>query len=284
MTRSSFSKLAVIGVVGAGLSGCVGVNGTIRVIHEYKGTEPQKTAAEAPAAEKKMPQQAETKPSAVKAVPPAERKADSITLEAARDTRLTHHSQELNLNSGKSNRLRARGIERGSAELVVIDFDRSKLKRFVEKYEGQSFSGKLMLHVRQVQDGSAEVKVCALETASQWNEGSGVLDKAKPGEATALEAQAGRKKWVTPKGKEVKEFKDLVYRNGEIIATKNEHGVKISGSGPVAITLDGDFIRHYATSPNVKGMVLYHWDNDAKVDFFSRDQYDKAPELVVKTK
>ncbi len=263
------------------MSGCA-----IRVVHEYKGAEAQKGVQKVPAEEKAAPEKepVQVKAEKKKPAPPKVRKADQITLEATRDTRFTHHSSEVNRNSGKSNRLRARGIERGSAELVVIDFDRPKLKSFVKKYEGQSFSGKLKLHVRQVQNGSAEIKVCALETGSEWNEGSGVLDKAKPGEATALEAQAGREKWVTPEGKEVKEIKDLIYRDGEIIVKKNEHGLNVSDAGPVEIKLDEEFIRHYATSPEVKGMVLYHWDNDSKVDFFSRDQYGKAPELVVETK
>ncbi|MFW5870877.1 MAG: hypothetical protein ACOC6C_05725 [Verrucomicrobiota bacterium] len=263
------------------MSGC-----TVRVVHQYEGAEAPKEIKEVPAKEKAAPEKktVQVKTEKKKPAPPAVRKADKITLEATRDTRFTHHSSEVNRNSGKSNRLRTRGIERGSAELVVVDFDRAKLKGFVKKYEGQSFSGKLKLHVRQVQNGSAEVKVCALETASEWNEGSGVLDKAKPGEATVLEAKTGQEKWVTPEGKEVKEFKDLIYRDGEIIVKDNEHGVNVSDSGPVEIQLDEEFIRHYATSPNVKGLVLYHWDNDAKIDFFSRDQYGKAQQLVVETK
>lgn len=280
---NAINGLAALVIAAFVMSGC-----TIRIVHEYKGAELKKNVPEATTTEQTEPvsmaKPAKVKTEVQKPVPPAERKADKITLDATRDTRFTHHSQELNRNSGKSNRLRVRGIERGSAELVAIDFDRTKLKNFVEKYEGQSFSGKLKLHVRDVLNGSAKVEVCTLDAGVNWKEGKGNLDKGKPGEATALEAQVGSKKWVTPQGQEVKQFKDLVYKKGQIVTVLNSAGVEIDGSGPVEIPLDEKFIRHYAVSPDVKGMVLFHRDNECKVDFFSKDQYGKVPTLVIETK
>lgn len=314
MKKSRIVRLAIYGLASALFSGCIGVHGTIRVVHVTEpgqpAVEPAKASAptaEATPAKAVEPAKAEptpakavqpekkseapvavakvAPPAAVKPPPPAKRKADTLTLPATRDTRMTHHSSELDNNSGKSNRLRVTSITKKSSEFVLLDFDRAALKAFLDQYAGQDFEGKLSLVVREVQGGAAKVEVCALDSAVDWNEGDNDLKKAAPGEATAIEAQTGKTKWKTASGEEVEKFRDLIVKDDAVVALVNSKGVTAdNGSGEIEIPLDDAFLRHLATDPNCRGIVLFHREPNSKVDFFSRDQHGKSPKLVVSTK
>ena len=314
MKRTCLGLLGGV-LVSALFSGCIGVYGTIRIVHvtepgqpavepgkapaptaeatSAKAVEPAKKPEPAPAKavqpEKKKDQPVvvakATPPAAVKPPPPANRKTDALSLPATRDARMTHHPSEIDNNSGRSNRLRVTSILKKSSEFVIIDFDRAALKAFVDKYAGQDFEGKLVLVVREVQGGAAKVEVCALDSAVDWNEGETDLSKAQKGEASALEAQTGTTKWKTPDGQEVEKFKDLIYKDDAVVPLVNSKSVNAeNGSGEVAIPLDDAFIRHLGMDPNCRGLVLFHREQNSKVDFFSRDQNGKVPKLEVSTK
>ncbi len=268
--------------------GCIGVHGTIRVEHVYEGGAPE---AGVPAVAVVTPQVvAETPPPAAPEKPavavapaepvapaPAVRKSDRIELEVARDARVMHHSSVRNSTSGGSAaRLRARNIDRGSAEIFLLDFDRAALRAFVKKYEGQSFSGKLVLDVREVQNGPGEVEACIVESTENWSERN----------LSAVAPQPG-KKWTSPDGTEHELLKDLLYADGVIKAVLNSHTVTVNdgdAGSKAEMTLDEKFIRHYATAPHVRGMGLFTRNERCVADFYGRAQRQKGAVLIVETK
>ncbi len=264
--------------VGMGIAvlgwGCLSVDGTMRVEHVYEG-EPA-TVAPAPAVTTAPAQPAvATEAAQPVATPPAQRVSDQIRLEVTRDARITHHSSIAHQNHGRAARLRVRDIGRGSSEVVLTDFDRGALRSFVAKYEGQEFSGKLFMVVREEQSGPAAVEICVVDAGADWNEGEGSFDDAKPGEVTANEAQAGREKWRDPDGTEYDQLRHLLYRDGVVEAVLNSQTVTVGSAdvgSTVALPLDDAFIRHYATSPHARGLALFTRNPDARIDFYGRLQ------------
>ena len=214
--------------------------------------------------------------------------AATLTLEATKDGRILGHRSEVNQNCGKSSRLRTVGIMRGSAEFVIMDFDRARLKAFIEVNKGKALSGKLMLNVRQVQGGEkAKLEVASLDCSVDWVEGEGSQKKAQRGEACALAAQFDVKKWAKADGTEVGRFKELVYDGKEVTTVLNSKGVEVSKADAkkyVEIELDEALIKHLGTDANCRGLFLLHRDKRVKADVYSREQNRRGPKLVVTAK
>ena len=214
--------------------------------------------------------------------------AATLTLQATKDARILGHRSEVNQNCGKSARLRTVGITRGSAEFVIMDFDRASLKEFLEKNKGKAVSGKLMLNVRQVQGAEkVKVEVATIDCAVDWVEGTGTQTKAKKGESCALAAQFEVKKWAKPDGTEVARFKAMVYDGNEVTTVLNSKGVEVKPADAkkyVEIELDEKLIKHLGTDANCRGLFLFHRDKRAKADIYSREQNRRAPKLVVTAK
>ena len=214
--------------------------------------------------------------------------AATLTLSPTKDARVLGHRSEVNQNCGKSTRLRMVGIARGTAEFVIMDFDRAQLKEFVETHKEKTLSGKLMLNVREVQGGEKiKVEVATIDCGVDWAEGTGVQTKAKKGESCALAAQFEVKKWAKPDGTEVERFKPLVYDGKEVTTVLNSKGVEVSQGDAgkyVEIELDEKLIKHLGTDANCRGLFLFHRDKQAKADIYSREQNRRAPKLVVTAK
>ena len=237
--------------------------------HVFEGAAPDTPSAGEPRPEPK-PEPKPTKPV-------------SATFKPTRDARITCHPSEVGYNNGGANRLRTVGIQKTSAELVLIDFDHAAMRAFVEKNAGREISGRLTLHVYQVQRGPAKVEVAVLDSGADWVEGDKTLKPADKGESCCLAAQKDVKPWTTVDGKSVANIKDLLYdaKADAIKTLANSRGVEVSSQKTVAIDLDGALIRHLATAAACRGLVLFNRHPQAKVDFFSRDQNRRGPALVV---
>lgn len=215
--------------------------------------------------------------------------AATLTLNPTRDTKITGHRQEMEYNSGKATRLRTVAIQRASAEFTVLDFDEEALVGFLKEQKGKEIAGKLVLTVRQVQGPKAKIEVCALDSANDWKEGRGSLSEAEKGEATALMAQHEVKKWATADGVEVGRFKELIYdkATGKVKTLLNGKSVEVDKQDrlkKVEIELDGKLLAHLAADGNCRGLVLFHRSQGTKADFFSREQAQHKPLLVVTAK
>lgn len=217
--------------------------------------------------------------------------AEDLSLPATKDTKVScfksDESDETGWNNGKAERLRAKGIQKNSAEIILIDFDRAALKAFIEKNAGKDVKAKLALKVVQVQAGPAKLELAALDTASEWTEGDKDSANADKGESSCAAAQKGVKKWTTADGKEADGLRDLVYNreDDKVKTLQNANSVEVSEkSTTVELELDAAFLKHLATDANCRGVVLFHRDQRAKLDFSSREKADKAPTLVVTAK
>ncbi|MCX7591756.1 MAG: hypothetical protein N2255_09025, partial [Kiritimatiellae bacterium] len=186
-------------------------------------------------------------------------------------------------------RLRMVGIQRTSAEFAIMDFDRAELKSFLEKNKDKQVKAKLVVVIREVQgveETPVNLEVGAIDCAVDWNEGEGSQVKAQKGESCALAAQAEEKKWATPEGKEVAQFRDLVWADGKLLVPVNAKSVPISKdmkNVPVEIELESAFLRHLAQDANCRGIFLFHRDKNAKIDIYSREQAQYPPQLVLAT-
>jgi len=214
--------------------------------------------------------------------------AATLNLPATKDARILGHRSEVNQNCGKSSRLRMVGITRGSAEFVIVDFNRAQLKEFLEQQKDKAVSGKLMINVREVKAGEKiKVEVATIDCAVDWVEGTGVQAKAKKGESCALAAQFETKKWAKPDGTEVARFKEMVYDGNEVTTVLNSKGVEVRPADArkyVEIELDEKLIKHLGTDANCRGLFLLIRDKKAKVDLYSREQNRRGPKLVVTAK
>ncbi|MFW6158818.1 MAG: hypothetical protein ACOC8E_05615 [Planctomycetota bacterium] len=213
----------------------------------------------------------------------------TLVLHPTRDTKITGHRQEVEYNSGRAARLRTVAIQRGSAEFTVLDFDAEALAGFLKQQDGKEISAKLVLTVRQVQGPKAKIEVCALDSANDWKEGRGSLSKAEKGEATALMAQHGVKKWATADGAEVGRFKELIYDKAteKVKTLLNSQSVEVDKQDrlkKVEIELDDKLLAHLAGEEKCRGLVLFHRSPGTKADFFSREQAQHKPRLVVTAK
>jgi hypothetical protein len=212
---------------------------------------------------------------------------EDLTLKPTKDARILGHEQERDQNGGQSTRLRAVGIARDSAEFPIMDFDHAAVKAYLDQNKDKKFKAKLVLPLREVQglpETPVKLEVATLDSAVDWNEGQGNQKKAEKGECCALAAQFGEKKWTTVSGKEVEQFKDLVWDGEKVTTVLNGKGVDIGkddGTKTVEIELDDVVLKHLATNPNCRGLFLFHRDKGARIDIFSREQAQKCATLVV---
>lgn len=212
-----------------------------------------------------------------------------LVLKATKDARIMGHASEVGENGGKSARLRMVGITRGGAEFVILDFDRAALKTFLENNKDKEVTGKLVVVVREVQGADDKVKVeaASIDCAVDWNEGERSQQKAEKGECCASWAQAEDKKWTTVDGKEVGQFREMVYDGKKVTTVLNSGSVEVTkddGDKTKEIPLDANFVKHVGTSDKCRGVFLFIQDNKAKVDIFSREQAQKSASLVVAVK
>lgn len=215
--------------------------------------------------------------------PPKAAKPVTATFLPTRDTRITCHPSEVTHNHGRANRLRTVGIQRVSAELVLIDFDRTAIKAFLDLNVGKEIEGQLTLHVYEVQDGPAKVEVAALDSGTDWVEGTKTMQQADKGESCFLAAQKDVAPWTTADGQVVANLKELLYdaASDKIKTLLNGQGVEVSNQNNIAIPLDAAFVKHLGTSATCRGLVLFNRHPKAKVDFYSRDQNRRNPTLVL---
>ena len=106
--------------------------------------------------------------------------AASLRLLPTKDARILGHRSEVGQNCGRSARLRTVGIKRGSAEFVIMDFDRAALKAFLEKNKGKTITGKLVLVVRQVQGPKTKLEVATIDAGVDF---PALLARASAGES-----------------------------------------------------------------------------------------------------
>ncbi|MGQ9661687.1 MAG: hypothetical protein ACUVWX_05010 [Kiritimatiellia bacterium] len=213
--------------------------------------------------------------------------AETLTLKPTKDARIMGHPQEVDQNGGTSTRLRTVGIQRSSAEFVIMDFDRSELKAFLEKNKDKQIKAKLVVVIREVEgveETPVNLEVGAIDSAVDWNEGSGAQVKAQKGEVCAAAAQAEVKKWTRPDGTEVDQFRDLVWADEKMLALVNGKSVAIAKDTknvPAEIELEPAFLQHFVQDQNCRGLFLFHRDQKAKIDIYSREQAQHPPKLVV---
>lgn len=211
-------------------------------------------------------------------------KPGKVTVECTRDAKFSGHSSEVNYNYGRANRLRVMRIHNGHTELVVLDFDRGKLKQFVSARSGRELSGELVLYVREVQNGPGELHAATLQTASEWKEGNTLGGAATKGDCCYAWARYQVERWKTADGKEVDGLRGVFYdvKNDKVTTVANSKTVEVkSGQNAVKLELDDKVVRDLALNDKCKGLVLWHRHSQAKLDFFSRRQSRKNPRLVV---
>ncbi|MGQ9662010.1 MAG: hypothetical protein ACUVWX_06695 [Kiritimatiellia bacterium] len=213
-------------------------------------------------------------------------KGKVLDLVATKNARIFCHTSESEYNGGGCHRLRAADITKDYGDFSIIDFDRSALKAFIEKHKGRKVTGKLVLAIRDIQQGPAKLEVAALDSGSDWNQGTKSQEKAEKGEVCFVAAQYGVKPWTTGEGKAVKNLGDLFYdrRAESIKAVLNSAAVTVSDAdkmNSVAIELEDGFLTHLATSENCRGIIVFTRSEGARVYFSSRDKEGKEPRLVV---
>jgi len=254
---------------------------------------PTKPAEPKPAVEAKKPAEpvaaAEPKKAEPKkAAPPKVAAAGKgMTLDPTKDARVFGYPSENNRNGGGGTRLRTSGIQRGSGEISLIDFDHAALKAFVEKNAGKEIAAKLVLQVMQVQEGPGKVEVAALDSGSDWTEGKKTQTPADKGEVTFLAAQHDTKGWTTTDGKPVKDLRELLYdkKADKVLTMLNSKSAEVSDKDKtVTIELDAKLIEHMASDPNNRGLVLFNRSPLAKVDFSSREKSGSGPKLELAVK
>ncbi len=207
-----------------------------------------------------------------------------ITLQGVRDAKFGSHSSQVNQNFGTANRLRTKGIQAGHCEIVVIDFDRTELRRFVAARRGRKLSGELELHVWQVQEGPGDIHVATLQTASEWEEGEKRGEQAEEGESCYNWARYEVERWKTQDGEEVDNLRDLFYDrdNDKVKTVENSHSPTVSDDDrTVTIKLDEVMIKHLALNENCRGLILFNRIPEARIDFYSRRQADRRYSLKV---
>jgi len=212
-----------------------------------------------------------------------------ITLPTVRDAKISFHRSEKDFNYGKSHHLRTRGIQTGSGEVVLLDFDRDQLKAFADRHRTKQLAGTLSIFVRSVQGDSAKVEICTLDSAVDWNEGDKNGAQAEEGESCFTAARFGGEPWKTVKGKDVANLRDLLYdKQADSILTKKNSGsleIKKDLIGQeVTFELDPAIVKHLASDKKCRGLVLFNRSAKTKVGFFSMDQHGKASGLTVVTK
>ncbi len=207
-----------------------------------------------------------------------------ITLQGVRDAKFGSHSIQLTQNFGAANRLRTKGIQAGHCEIVLIDFDRSELRRFVEARRGRKLSGELEMHVYEIDRPQADIHVATLQTASEWEEGQTSFDQAQRGESCYTWARYQVERWKTQDGAEVENLRDLFYdlNADEVKTIENSHSPTVrDGDRTVTIQLDEKVIKDLALNENCRGLILFNRHPEARLDFYSRRQANRRYSLKV---
>jgi Protein kinase domain len=207
-----------------------------------------------------------------------------LILKTTRDARIICHREERDFNYGGGQRLRTRALQSNSAEIVIMDFDRARLKDFLEKRPDRRLTARLMLWVYEVQGGTGKVEVAALDSASDWKEGDKTQKRAAKGESCSLAAQMDVELWKTPGGKEVTGFRALLYdaKKKKLKVPVNSKSAEVSrNQEAVIIDLDERLVKHLATAPNCRGLAIFTRHATGKFDFYSRERADKIPKLVI---
>jgi hypothetical protein len=213
--------------------------------------------------------------------------AEELTLQATKDARIFGHSSERSLNGGTCSRLRARQLKAGGAELVLMDFDRKAVREFVIKNKGKKFKAELKIYVRQVQGADkAEVEVAALDAKFDWTEGTKNQKAAEEGEATYLAAQHELKPWATAKGKKAGHVKALFYdrTKDKVLTVLNKKTLDVTPDdkgNEVSVEIDNALLKHLLSSKACRGIVIFTRTPGAIADFYSREQNNKRPSLVI---
>jgi hypothetical protein len=216
---------------------------------------------------------------------PAAAGAVEVKLEPTRDARLYGHKSEQKLNGGQSTRLRTRGIATDCPEFALMDFDHKAVLDFIKNSAGKRISAKLTVVVREVQ-GADKIKLeaAAFQAAADWQEGKKSQEAAERGEVNYLEAQAEVAPWTSVAGKKAASFKDLVFGVGQSEAVFNSgsvEGTPAMADTRVSIALDAKVIQMLAGAPGCRGLVIFHRGDKAMADFYSREQNQHKPELVL---
>jgi hypothetical protein len=211
-----------------------------------------------------------------------------LELVAVKNACVFFHPSETEFNGGACHRLRTRDLAKGSGEATLIDFDRAALKKFLDKNKEKAVSGKLVLAIRELQQGPSKIEVAALDTASDWGEGNKAQLKAEKGEVCVAAAQFGDKPWTTADGKAVRDLGELLYnaKSDTVKTMLNPKSVTVADAdkgNSVNMDLDPKFVEHLADA-NCRGIVVFTRGNDGKVYFSSRDKEGKEPRLVLSVK
>lgn len=209
-----------------------------------------------------------------------------LQLVAVKNGRILFHASESDFNGGGVHRLRASGLALDSADVAIIDFDRTALKTFLDKNKGKQVSAAMELSIRDLdKDQPGKLELAALDTGSDWIQGDKEAQQAGKGEPCNSAAAFGVKSWTTPDGKNVDNLRTLLFGTSKTLM--NSAGVNVTSADKqktVSIPLDAKFLEHLATDAACKGVVVFTRGNNARVSFSSRDKEGKEPRLVVTVK
>ncbi|MCX7591305.1 MAG: hypothetical protein N2255_06720 [Kiritimatiellae bacterium] len=213
----------------------------------------------------------------------------TLELVATKNARVFFHPSEAEFNGGGCHRLRTADIRKDNGDVSIIDFDRTALKAFLERHEGRAVSAKLILAIRDLDQGPAKLEVAALNSGSDWNQGTKSQEKAEVGEVCYAAAQFGVKPWTTPDGKPVRNLGEIFYdRRADSLKTLLNSGsvtVKdIDKMNFVTIEMDPTFVEHLANAEYCRGIIVFTRSESARVYFSSRDKEGKEPRLIVSAK
>ena len=146
----------------------------------------------------------------------------------------------------------------------------------------------LVLKVKELKGAPAPLRVMALQSESDWQEGKNVQDKATREEVCFAWARFGVDKWLDKTGKEVPDLraalydrkaqKPLVLENSTVVTVKPDDTT-------VTIPLDAAIINDLGTNEKNRGLVLFTAQDtngpQALLDFQSRENRGGAAVIVL---
>ncbi|MHC4913912.1 MAG: hypothetical protein ACYTGB_00355 [Planctomycetota bacterium] len=207
-----------------------------------------------------------------------------LRLNPTRDARLFGHASETGMNGGQCTRLRTRGLSTNQPEISLMDFDRKAIMSFITKNRGKAVTAKLVLTVREVgQAEKVKVELAAFKAAVDWKEGTKNQAAAERGESTYLEAQSGVAPWADLNGKKKANFKELLL-SGPAAAVINSASLEVKpamSDTKVTLTLDANVLGTLVGVQGCRGLALFNRSGKATADFYSREQHQHKPELVL---
>jgi len=207
-----------------------------------------------------------------------------LRLNPTRDARLFGHADESKMNGGQCTRLRTRGLSTNKPEISLMDFDRKAILSFITKNRGKAITARLVLTVREVgQADKVKVELAAFKASVDWKEGTKNQAAAERGECTYVEAQAGTAPWADLQGKKKANFKDLLL-GGPATAVINSTSLEVKpamSDTKVTLTLDGNVLGTLVGVQGCRGLALFNRAGNSFADFYSREQHQHKPELVL---